>query len=1232
MKIAIPATLALLAAPMAYASDLVLSGVIDGPLSGGTPKAVELYVKNDISDLSRCGLGSANNGGGSDGQEFTFDAVPVAAGTYLYVASESAKFTAFMGFAPDYTSGAMGINGDDAVELFCDGNVVDTFGDITVDGTGQAWEYLDGWAYRNAGTDAQADGSFILNDWIFSGPNMLDSETSNATAGQPFPVRTFGGDAGGGSDGGDGGSVTAGDILIAGVVDADLSGGLPKLIELYVVNDIADLSVCGVGSANNGGGSDGEEFTLSGTASAGDTLYIASESTAFTNYFGFAPTFTSSAANINGDDAIELFCNNNVVDVFGDINSDGTGQVWEYKDGWAYRKDTTGPDGSTFVADSWTFAKGELDGASDNASASTPYPIASFSYQETLIITGVIDAGLSGGTPKAVEFYAVTDIADLSRFGFGSANNGQGTDGQEYTFSGSASAGDYLYIASESTNFTAFFGFAPTATNRAANINGDDAIELFRDGAVVDTFGDIDTDGTGQPWEYMDGWAYRNTGTGPDGTTFVLGSWSFSGKNALDGQSDNDSATTPFPVGSFANGDGGGSVELGACFDTSTNGFAYLSAVQGNSDASPLAGQQVIVEGVVTGLRDGGFFLQEEVADQDADTTSSEGIFVLSDVAVTLGNTLRLAGSVVEFYGLTEIKDVTASLDCGIGGAVSTVDLMLPLSEGEELEHYEGMLVRVNDLVVTSTNNMWRYGELALSTGVKRQPTDVAAPLTAAYQQQIVANQSDLIWVEDNSNARFPAALSFFTGFSYANPIRIGDTVSASGPLNYSFSKFRVNPQSEITVLGEREATPTLNAGNLSIATFNVLNYFNGELVDGVVSFDYPQNRGAENAQEFALQEARIIDAIVAMDADVIGLMEIENDGFGENSAIQQLVNGVNAQLSAENAYSFVSAGDAVGTDAIAVGLLYRASKVSLLNEAVKIPMPVQTLSSGGLKRMRVSLLQSFTHNESGQEFAVVVNHFKSKGSTCEEDNNAPSELDQVQGSCNAFRVSAAVTLGEALKDPSLPERIMILGDLNAYSQEDPLAVLTNYDPAERGYTIKTAVNTAMDSGNAVEVTDTYGFTNVAKAYDADGYSYWYHGTEQVGSLDHILANNAMLADIVDATHWNINSVEAYQLQYDQALSYYKDADGYAFTDVGPYRSSDHDPFIVGVEFTAAASLPGDWDGDGDVDIRDVRGLFYAIIFRREIDSAFDLNGDGRINILDVFRQMRMCTRARCAV
>ena len=190
-------TSVLLTSGLTMGSELLISGVYDGPLSGGTPKGVELYVMSDIADLSEYGIGSANNGGGSDGEEFTFPAVGVNAGTYLYVTSNEGQFIAYFGFTPDYANGSMSINGDDAIELFQSGTVVDVFGDINVDGNGTKWEYLDGWAYRNDGSMPNG-GIFSAGDFFYSGPNALDGCSTNDSCGSVMPLGTF---ATGGSSG-----------------------------------------------------------------------------------------------------------------------------------------------------------------------------------------------------------------------------------------------------------------------------------------------------------------------------------------------------------------------------------------------------------------------------------------------------------------------------------------------------------------------------------------------------------------------------------------------------------------------------------------------------------------------------------------------------------------------------------------------------------------------------------------------------------------------------------------------------------------------------------------------------------------------------------------------------------------------------------------------------------------------------------------------------------------------
>jgi plastocyanin len=178
-------------------TDLMISGVYDGPLSGGTPKGVELYVINDIPDLSVYGVGSANNGGGSDGQEFTMPAEAATAGSFIYISSNDVSFADYFGFSPNYTSSSMGINGDDAVELFQNGVVVDVLGDINIDGTGQPWDYMDGWAYRVDGT-APNYGIWADANFVFSGTNVLDGCTTNDTCSSYIPIGSYNHDGSGG--------------------------------------------------------------------------------------------------------------------------------------------------------------------------------------------------------------------------------------------------------------------------------------------------------------------------------------------------------------------------------------------------------------------------------------------------------------------------------------------------------------------------------------------------------------------------------------------------------------------------------------------------------------------------------------------------------------------------------------------------------------------------------------------------------------------------------------------------------------------------------------------------------------------------------------------------------------------------------------------------------------------------------------------------------------------------
>jgi hypothetical protein len=213
--------------------------------------------------------------------------------------------------------------------------------------------------------------------------------------------------------------------------------------------------------------------------------------------------------------------------------------------------------------------------ATDNCSApeDMTYELSDYNFDcddatgsAALVISGIIDGDVSAGQPKALELYVTADIDDLSAYGIGSANNGGGTDGEEWSFpADAASVGDYIYVvdANGTNQFQQFFGFAAdyVATGFALSINGDDAVELFQEGEVIDVYGEISTDGTGEAWEYSDGWAYRNNDAGSNGGNFDINNWTVM-DDGVDGADNNGDATEPFPTGTYSYNGTAGSVAV----------------------------------------------------------------------------------------------------------------------------------------------------------------------------------------------------------------------------------------------------------------------------------------------------------------------------------------------------------------------------------------------------------------------------------------------------------------------------------------------------------------------------------------------------------------------------------------------------------------------------------------------------------------------------------------------
>lgn len=607
-----------------------------------------------------------------------------------------------------------------------------------------------------------------------------------------------------------------------------------------------------------------------------------------------------------------------------------------------------------------------------------------------------------------------------------------------------------------------------------------------------------------------------------------------------------------------------------------------ISSVQGSGASTPLNNTTVTVQGVVIGDYEGaspgqrGFYIQSLVP--DGDPATSEGIFVFNSAntdMVGLGQVVRVTGVAGENQGQTQISINTtntpsALVQCGNGTAMP-IDVLLPFASADFAERYEGMLVRLpQTLTVTEHFQLGRFGQVVVSVnGRQMQPTNVVAPGAAALALE-AANALGRIIIDDASQAQNPDPIVFGRGgqpLSATNTLRGGDTVAgAVGVLgwtwagnNASGNAWRLRPVGALgggvpafAASNPRPTTPPLPTASLRVTGFNVLNFFNnvsgctggvgGAAMDCRGAGSDAGNAAAQAAQfpiEYPRQLAKTVAAIAELDTAVAGLLEIENDGYGPGSAQQALVDALNA-ATAPGRYALIDAdartgqANAMGSDAIKVAYIYQPQRVRPVGRTAALNSDAFVTGGDSGARNRPALAQAWEQPD-GARFVTVINHLKSKGSACD----APDAGDG-QGNCNAVRVNAANLMRTWLAtDPTgtAEPDVLILGDLNAYAKEDPVAVFT---------------------GN--------GWRDLVAAYGgAEAYGYVFNG--QWGYLDHALASPTLQGQVAGAAHWHINADEPSVLDYNVNFKSAGQVTGLYAAD--EFRTSDHDPAVVALALRA---------------------------------------------------------------
>lgn len=675
----------------------------------------------------------------------------------------------------------------------------------------------------------------------------------------------------------------------------------------------------------------------------------------------------------------------------------------------------------------------------------------------------------------------------------------------------------------------------------------------------------------------------------------------------------------------LSNATGGAAISEATAEGNILNDDALLIGdIQGATDTSPFVGQTVTITGIVTGDyqtgtgEDGdiaGFFIQDS---GDGDSTTSDGIFIYdAGIAVTdviKGDEVTITGVVTELYGKTMI-DVSAgsvTVDSNLNdymALMQTIDMStvgvryINSSEGyhADLEAYESMLVDfVQTLTVIDNSDVNNYNEFVVSAegriaAFTQQAAngDISAANNDAYLQSV---GNGIFYIDDGYDGTSTPTQWVDGAFGSDDAFRVGATISdAFGIMDFGFSEFRLRMidtdldteyADEITIdvsANARPADPT-PSGTLTVANMNVLNYFTTLDLTGVTTDLGFDPRGADNASELVIQTAKLAAAIIAIDADILALEEIENDFiFDGTSAIEALIDEINFQLGG-TIYGYVDPGvDYVGSDAISTALIYKVNEVSLAT-GTTVEILDDTVLTGlgwsnfgdlgalfdGVNTSRPPLAATFVEAATGREITIVVNHLKSKGGT---GTGANADLNDGVGDWNEVRELGVQAIDYWLATNPTgshhTDNVLLLGDFNSYAGEDPIAYLEN-----NGYANLDAVF------NTVE----------------DSYSYNYYGFE--GTLDYGIALDALLDNVESFEHWHSNADESEDIDYN---------DGSQHTSTDPWRASDHDPIVIGLDLNDLEGTAGNdaLHGDGLVD--DIYGFDGA-------DKLWGRNGDDILN------------------